>query len=160
MILCQHLPKALILAVPQTRSCLDLTWRALYVALSSDNEVCVWRASHSRKERNHITLEHCLWFWHHIKDPLFCKRGEKKNIRHTLLIIHLANRQLKHSFPSAQYIIIAIFSTTLPFGEITILPRDKFYLCVLSACNQSRKEGSPAPEPEQTSGQLQWSMVT
>lgn len=33
-------------------------------------------------------------------------------------------------------------------------------LCVLSACNLSRKVGSPAPGPGQTSGQLQQSTVT
>lgn len=48
--------------------------RTLYVVLPSDNEACMWHVSHSWKKGNHTTLEHCLWFWHQTKDPLFCRR--------------------------------------------------------------------------------------
>lgn len=64
---------------------------ALYVPLSSDNEACMRHASRSRRKKsNHTTLEHCLWFWHHIKDPLFCGRQGKISdvVENAFLIIH------------------------------------------------------------------------
>lgn len=66
--------------------------RALYVVLFSDNEACMWHASHSWKKWNHTTLEHCLWFWHQTKDPLFCERKrerEKYAISHQTVKMHL-----------------------------------------------------------------------
>lgn len=103
--------------------------RTLYVVLCSDNEACMWLVSHSGKKGNHTTLEHCLWFWHQTKDPLFCKREGKissvirKNTFSYQFIKWICGFEL---LLFNQYILIQLSPKSRPFGVTIMWTLDTF----------------------------------
>jgi len=90
-----------------------------------------------RKKKTSSTLEHCLWFWHQTKDPLFCKReGKISSINSFNYQVVTWNVQI---WPSPLW-------SHSHSSDITA--NSRYFKRVSFACNPSRKEGSAAPEGE------------
>lgn len=83
-------------------------------------------------------------------------KTREKNIRvvveNAFLIIHQSIRSFDHP--------VTFFNSTVEQWNCGQMSHTLSQLCLPSACNLSRKVGSAAPGPGQTSGQLQPSTVT
>lgn len=138
--------------------------RALYVVLSSNSEARMWHECYSWKKSNHTTLEHCLWFWHHTKDPLFCRERGKtssviicdfKYIYKNELITLTCSYALLFSNYNTYY-------NSFPWLKVFFFNTNANSRPMWRAEGMKPKQeaGSPAPGPGQTFGQFRQSRVT
>ena len=89
----------------------------------------------------YLTFEHCLWFWHHTKDPLFWKT-EKADHEIDVINVGVAHHKPKPSLRGAfkiSPITTSLHEMPITTGKIHKLKRLLEVSATISVCNTRRQ---------------------